>query len=437
MNTNTNKNLSALIRGGQKPNGTVKVSGAKNAGTRLLAAATISDEIVQLNNFPTELVDVQYKVDFINKSGGKVVLDNSLDTVRIDPSGYVDSLLDNYEYPIRTTYLLVAGLIKRSGKARIPYPGGCKIGNRGYDLHIMVWKSLGAKVEEKEDYIEVTAPSGFKGGIVNFPISTIGGTENALISASISDNETIIKNAYISPEVESLIAFLKSMGVKIETVGNSYIKVEGAKYLRGSIFNVIPDRIEAITWIIYGIISGGNITVKDVPFEIMDIPLIHLEDAGINIYRNDKNVVVGPDCLVNGEIQPFELACGTHPGIISDMQPFYTLLGLHADGVSRIYDYRYPERLKYCEELNKFYNDAIEWQTGKIKTVGKSKISSATAKSTDLRGSMAVVLAALMADGDSKIENVEMALRGYNNLEKKLEGLGINIEITENFPEKM
>ncbi|WP_026463364.1 UDP-N-acetylglucosamine 1-carboxyvinyltransferase [Adhaeribacter aquaticus] len=424
-------NLLARIKGGQVPEGTVRVSGAKNAATRLLAASLIADEPVKLENFPTELVDARYKVDFINKSGGKVLINEEEQFLNIDATGYSDTLLLNYDYPIRTTYLLVAGLIKRSGVARIPYPGGCKIGSRGYDLHIMVWEKLGAKVTETPDYIEVSAPNGFQPGEINFPISTIGGTENALISAAIVKGETTIKNAYISPEVESLIDFLRTLGAKIDVVGNSFVRVIGSDYLRGSIYRVMPDRIEALTWMVYGIISGGKIVVEDVPFSTMEIPLIHLQEAGIDFYRNTRNVIVSPDSLINGNIQPFELACGTHPGVISDMQPFYVLLGLHGDGISRVYDYRYPERMKYCEELSKFYPGGLEWTKGAITTHGGVKLQAASAQSTDLRGSMALVMAALLAEGESEIYNVEMALRGYNNLQQKLKGLGISIEIEE------
>lgn len=426
-----NKNLTAEIIGGQKPKGYVKVSGAKNASTRILAASLIADEEIVLTNFPTQLVDAQYKIDFIRKCGGDVKVDEENETVTINSRNLLDIELDHYDYPIRTTYLLVAGLLKKSKKARIPYPGGCKIGNRGYDLHIMVWEKLGAKVIEKENYIEISAENGLKANVIDFPISTIGGTENALITASLISDETIIKNAYISPEVSSLIDFLKTLGVRIEVVGNSFIKVTGAEYHRGSYFQIIPDRIEALTWIVYGVLSGGHITIEDVPFEIMEIPLIHLKHMGIEIYRNSNNVIVSPECLVNGEIQPFELACGTHPGIISDMQPFFTLLGLHANGISRIFDYRYPERIKYCNELNKFYNSALLAENGYIKINGGHTISSAISESTDLRGSMSVVIAALLANGVSRINNVEMALRGYNNLETKLNKLGVSFKLVE------
>lgn len=422
-------NITALIEGGQIPKGTVKVSGAKNAATRLLAAALISDEKVKLQNFPVNLVDARYKMNFIEKNGGLVVANDEKETVEIDSANLTCKELDSYDYPIRTTYLLVAGLLKKSGIAKIPYPGGCKIGSRGYDLHIMVWEKLGAKVVEKQNYIEVSAPNGLKPAEISFPISTIGGTENALITASIVEGTTIITNAYISPEIENLIGFLRSLGSQIEVTGNSFIKVTGNKYLRGSIFTIIPDRIEALTWLVFGAMSGGTITIENVPFNAMEIPLTHIREAGIDYYQNSNNIYISPECLKNGIIQPFELACGTHPGIISDMQPFYTLLGLHAQGISRIFDYRYPERLQYCAELEKMYNGSIHWEKGKITTTGSKKPVANKVQSTDLRGSMALILAALLAKGQSEVKNAEMALRGYNNLTEKLKKLGVEITI--------
>lgn len=424
-------NLKAYIKGGQIPNGRVKVSGAKNAAVKLLSAALLTDETIHLENFPTELVDAKYQIDFFKKIG--VSIDIIDESILINPENMNNVLLDDYFFPIRTTYLFVAGLLKKSGRAFIPYPGGCNIGNRGYDLHVMIWEKLGAKVIEHDNYIEISAPNGFKTNqVIDFPISTIGGTENALLCASIVEGTTSIKNAYITPEVNSLIDFLRTLGVNISVVGNSFITVRGKKRLRGSRFRISSDRIEALTWIIYGILSKGNITIEDVPFEDMEIPLLHLKDAGIDLYRNSKNISISPDCLPDGVIQPFEVATGTHPGIISDMQPFYVLLGLFSNGISRIYDFRYPERIKYCFELLKFFPDMLAAEHGKIKINGNTSFSpiAANAESTDLRGSMAVVIAALLSDGDSTINNVEMALRGYNNLEEKLKQLGVEIEIT-------
>jgi UDP-N-acetylglucosamine 1-carboxyvinyltransferase len=429
------RNFTAFVSGGNKPIGRLRISGAKNAATRLLAAALIADEPVVLGNFPTQLIDANYKIDFIKKCGGLIDIDDNAETIRINSSNLEDVLLDHYNYPIRTTYLLVPGLIKHSGKARIPYPGGCRIGARGYDLHVMVWENLGAIVRERQDYIEVEAPTGFKPGIINFPISTIGGTEDALICASTIQGETIIKNAYISPEIDNLIQFLRTLGAKIDVVGNSFIKIQGRKILRGSIFEVMPDRIEALTWFVYGVLSGGRVTIEDVPFNAMEIPLIHLKEAGIDYYANSRNINISPDCLLNGTIQPFELATGTYPGVISDMQPFFVLLGLYADGISRVFDYRYPDRTKYLEELAKFYPGQLEWERGAIKIFGRKDVvpETACAFSTDLRGSMVLLLAALLSPGESTIKNAEMAFRGYNKLEKKLVELGILVNIVEEY----
>lgn len=421
--------ITAIVPGGQVPRGAVRVSGAKNSATRLLAAALICDDPIVLENFPTELVDAQYKRDFIQACGGIVDFDAEQDRATIDASGLHDTELTDYNFPIRTTYLLVPGLIKRSGRARIPYPGGCKIGHRGYDLHLMVWREMGATVVERDGYIEVVAEGGFQPCEISFPISTIGGTENALISASTVEGQTTIRNAYISPEVDDLIQFLRKVGAKIEVLGNSHIRVTGTRHLIGAIHRVLPDRIEALTWIIYAALARGTVVIEDVPFEAMEIPLLHLRDAGIDYYRNSTNIVIDPACIRHGAIQPFEVATGTHPGIISDMQPFFVLLGLHADGISRIFDYRYPDRITYCHELSKFYRDMIQCHPGQITLKGSTHIrpTGAVATSTDLRGSMALLLAALLSGEHSHVHRADMAMRGYNKLLAKLAAMGITV----------
>ncbi|SFJ99548.1 UDP-N-acetylglucosamine 1-carboxyvinyltransferase [Desulfomicrobium apsheronum] len=424
---NFKKKLMLKIQGGQAPNGTVKVSGAKNAATKLMAAAMLTSDIVTLYNFPTELIDVRYKADFMSKIGVNLSFDDISSVVTINSNNICIPNLDNYEYPIRTTYLLVAAQLNKNGLARIPYPGGCRIGDRKYDLHVMIWEKMGCKVSEKNDYIEINGQ--LKPAEICFPMATIGGTENALICAAGIDGTTFIRNAYVSPEVYCLIEFLRSIGADISTAGNSFISVTGCKKLRGSSFKIIPDRIEALTWIIFGVLSQGKIIVENVPFDIMEAPLLHLKEAGIDIFQNSTDVYVNNNCLKNKKIQPFEIACGTYPGVISDMQPFYTILGLKAHGISRIYDYRYPDRTSYLSELEKFCPDALKWESGKITINGPSKFIPANAVSTDLRGSMSLVMAALLADGNSTIIDVELALRGYNRLLEKLQGLELRCKI--------
>lgn len=419
--------LYMVVEGKQIPNGTIKVSGAKNAATRVMAASLIMDGKCTFLNFPTNLLDVKNKGKFIESLGANLSYDDKAEVLEIESSNLSYDSGEDYNISVRTTYLLVPGLLKKCGVARIPYPGGCKIGDRRYDLHIMVWEKMGCEVVEHENYIEVKGK--LKAAEIDFPISTIGGTESALICASLVQETTIIRNAYVSPEVQSLIEFLKSIGVEIVQHGNSYIEVNGPKHFRSTTFRVIQDRIEALTWIIFGAVTGGNILIKDVPFDIMQVPLIHLKDAGIDFYKNSNNAFIEEHGINSNSIQPFEVSCGTHPGVISDMQPFYSLLAMFANGTSRIYDYRYPDRTSYLDELKKFYKEKIEYQSGTITIKGGGKLTAAEVNSTDLRGSMAVLLTAFLAEGTSIIKNINMAMRGYNNLDKKLKDLGLHYNI--------
>jgi UDP-N-acetylglucosamine 1-carboxyvinyltransferase len=428
----------AVINGGARPSGRVRVSGAKNSATRLLAAALLTDKSVFLGNFPTRLVDVGHKIRFCETIGASIAVDHAEGNVRIDASDLKDAQLtrDEYDVPIRTTYLLAAGQLARFGIARIPYPGGCPIGGgssgaRGYDLHMMVWRALGCDVTEKDDHIEIKGKQ-LLGGKIRFPISTVGGTENALLCASVAHGRTEILNAYITPEIEDLITFLRRMGAQIAVHGASHIVVEGsAGLLDGAHMHVMPDRIEALTWMVYGIVAGGEITVDNVPFSAMEVPLLHIAHAGVDLFRNSNSVHVTPECMPKG-VQPFELACGAHPGIISDMQAFFVALAVVGSGTSRVFDYRYPERIAFVSELAKLVDDDVfEAERGKIVVHGKASFRPGVASSTDLRGSMAAVMAALCAEGRSVIHGVHMALRGYNNLAGKLQLLGADMSIYE------
>ncbi|WP_337878942.1 UDP-N-acetylglucosamine 1-carboxyvinyltransferase [Rheinheimera sp.] len=416
-----------IIQGGQVLNGRVRVSGAKNSATRLLAASMLTNETVTLRNFPTKLVDAQHKIKFMRNLGVSIDIQHEQQQLIIKPESITTAVLNDYNVPIRTTYLLTAGQIVRNGIARIPYPGGCKIGSRGYDLHIKVWEELGCKVEEKPDFIEIVG--NFKGNIIDFPISTVGGTENALICTAVADGYSEIKNAYITPEVDDLIEMLRRMGASIEVFGNSLIRVQGrGGLLKGTPMDVMPDRIEALTWITLALLTKGTLVIDDVPFKHLEIPLIHIEKAGVDLYKNSTSVFISPDCVKAGYLQPFEVACGTHPGVISDMQPFYVLLGLLAGGTSQIYDYRYPKRIGYVEELNKLTNNAMIAKEGQITTQGIAKFIGAEVESTDLRGSMAVIMAGIAASGTTRVNGVSMALRGYNDLVGKLSQVGIEVQ---------
>jgi UDP-N-acetylglucosamine 1-carboxyvinyltransferase len=219
------------------------------------------------------------------------------------------------------------------------------------------------------------------------------------------------------------------MGVSIDFKGNSCIQVIGKKKLRSVEHSLIYDRIEAFSWIVYGIISEGDILIKNVPFIDMEIPLIHINNMGIDLLKNSNFIYLNKLYTSTKNLQPFELACGTHPGIISDMQPFFTLLGLKSNGSSRIHDYRYPKRTNYLSELIKFCPNSLKWSDGNIVTKGPAQFKGADAYATDLRGGMSLVLAGLISEQNSQIQNIEMVLRGYNKLEEKLNKLKIKTKI--------
>lgn len=413
-----------VIRGRQVPKGIVRVSGAKNSATRLLAAALVAQEPVHLWNFPTELVDVKRKAEFISELGASVQLDSGSESCEIRVPDLFPERVKCRSLPVRTTYLLAAGQLARKGIAYVPYPGGCRIGERGYDLHLMIWERLGCSITESENHIEIRGH--LTAGEIEFPFFTVGGTENALISASVAKGTTVIRNAYISPEVRDLIGFLGDLGAHIEVHGNSLVVVRGAGgLLRGASYDVMPDRIEALTWIIYGVLAEGEMIVENVPLEVLDVPLLHLRHAGIDFFQNSRSVYIHPRCVGSAGIQPFEVSCGTYPGVISDMQPFFVLLGLFANGISRIHDYRYPSRTTYAGELQRLAPEALTIKHGEIITRGPAELRGAQVTSTDLRGSMVLVLAALLAEGESTVRDAEMALRGYNKLVEKFSGLGI------------
>lgn len=422
--------LKAHVEGGQPLGGTVRVSGAKNSATRLLAAAALTDEAVTLTNAPTDLVDLNHKIRFLRQAGAVITTRRQEEALDVVARDLGESPYDGGDdFPIRTTYLLVAGQIRKAGRARVPYPGGCRIGARGYDLHMMVWRNLGCTVTEHPAFIEVVG-DGFRGGRIAFPISTVGGTENALLCAAIARGPTEIVNAYITPEIDDLIDLLRRMGARIEVLGNSLVRVEGVGRLSGARKSVMPDRIEALTWIVLALMARADLRIDDVPFADMQIPFIHLEKVGVDLFRNSRSVHVHPDSIGVRGLQPFEVACGTHPGVISDMQPFFVLLGLIADGTSRIFDYRYPERIAYAAEIAKACpGGAIEAVAGRIVAHGPAGFRGATMRSTDLRGSMAMLMVAICADGRSTVEDVQMALRGYNRLQDKLSTLGVTIDI--------
>jgi UDP-N-acetylglucosamine 1-carboxyvinyltransferase len=412
-----------IIDGPRIASGTIRISGAKNSAICLIAAALLTDEEVHITNFPSTLEDIKNKLRLMEQLG--VAYDLLPDEVVIS-AGTIANTLCDYNSAIRTTYLLAAGQLHRNGVARIPYPGGCPIGDRKYDLHLKLWEMMGCRVSEEESYIQLECDR-LVGCDIHFPLPTIGGTENALLCGAVAEGTTHIRNSYISPEVLDLVQMLTSMGARISVEGTTFIEIEGVRRLSATSHRVIPDRLEAVSWIITAAVTGGTIKLLDVPFEFIEVPLIHLRYIGVDFRREGDVLHVNADGGRRRRLDPFVISCGVYPGVVTDVQPFFTVLATQADGHSRIVDYRYPRRFAYIEELRKMGGEFVS-EVGQVMVEGPVALKGSDVVATDIRGGAALLVAALIAKGRTVIGNPRTILRGYDNLLNKITALGIPFE---------
>ncbi|EKB48326.1 UDP-N-acetylglucosamine 1-carboxyvinyltransferase [Cecembia lonarensis] len=401
--------------------GQVKVSGAKNSSLRLLAASLLTDEKVELYNFPNGLLDVQVHLAMLKILGKEI--QSYEDTVLISEiDANVTTILNWEGRSIRNTLLILGALTTRYGKGRVPLPGGCKLGERKYDLHVMLLERLGAKVWEEDGFL-CAASNGERlvGNEIHLPMRSTGATENAILCGSLAKGETVIWNPHIRPEIMDLIGLLKKMGAKIKVFGQKCIVIEGVDKLKGAKHVVIPDNMEAITWAIGSVITKGDVEIINFPFEHLEVPLIHLRESGMKYYRGSHSLIVR-----GGEAYPVEISTGPYPGINSDMQPLFAVYGAISQGESKIIDLRFPGRYGYAEELSKMgMNYKVDGDMLFIK--GGTPLKGTSVKALDLRAGIALLLAGLTAEGETLIENSWQILRGYEFLEKKLEELNVII----------
>ena len=402
--------------------GEVRVSGAKNSALRLLAASLLTSEVVRLTNYPSTLLDACLHVEMLEALGKRCVL-NSESELEISEISVPASELVWEKRSIRNTLLILGALTSRTGKGKVPLPGGCKLGDRKYDIHIMVLEALGARVWEEENYLCAEVPSGRKltGTDIYLPLRSTGATENSIISACLADGTTRIWNPHIRPEILDLIAFLRSLGAKIEVRGQESIVVDGVDELGSATHNVIPDNVEALTWMIGAAITNGDVEIIDFPFEHLEVPLIHLRESGIRFYRMDNRLIVrGSSCY------PIDISTGPYPGINSDMQPLFAVLGAVAKGESRIVDLRFPGRYAYAEELAKM---GVKSQTKDNLLVvdGGYPLHGSKVTALDLRAGAALMTAGFAADTPTTIDNAWQIARGYDQLDKKLSSLGARV----------
>lgn len=404
-----------------KIEGVVNLSGAKNSALRLLAASILTDESVILENYPAGLLDAQIHVEMLQNLGKVCVLGGG-DSIKITSGGSFEKKLVWNKRSIRNTLLIIGALLSRYGYGAVPLPGGCKLGDRKYDIHVMVMESMGAKVWEDGDYLHAEVAGGLTGCDIKLPIRSTGATENAIIMGVLAKGTTRIWNPHIRPEIIDLVDMLNKMGAKITIFGQEHIEIVGVEGLRGVRHQVISDNMEAITWVVAAAITGGDLEIRNFPHQDLEVVLAHLKAAGAQLYKNEFSTIIrGSKCY------PLEISTGPHPGINSDVQPVLAAWAAAANGESRIIDLRFPGRYGYAEELNKMgLNTKIDGDMLKIYGAG-GNLRGAKVKALDLRAGAALLLSGLMANGLTEIEDAWQISRGYVDIVGKMKSLGAKV----------
>jgi len=407
--------------------GEVRLSGAKNSVLKLLTASILTSSKVELKNYPETLLDAGIHVGMLEKLGKSCHV--SMGRIVIEESQDLTTKLTWDDRSIRNTLLMLGALTTRFGSAKVPLPGGCKLGDRSFDLHVMVLERLGARVSEEGDYL-VTEVIGegkrLKGTDIHLPIRSTGATENAIIAGSLAIGTTTIWNPHIRPEIIDLVNFLNTMGADIHVYGQERIVVNGVDSLDGIAYTVMPDNMEAITWLAAAVTTKGDVEIVNFPKKDLEVALIQLESSGAKLYFNDDRVIVrGGRCL------PLEISTGPHPGINSDVQPILAAYAACANGQSTIVDLRFPGRYGYVEQMAKL---GVKYEiTGNaLKILGHGgKLKGAEVKAVDLRAGAALALCGMVSDGQTIINDAWQILRGYDKFVSKLQALGAHVTLED------
>jgi UDP-N-acetylglucosamine 1-carboxyvinyltransferase len=408
-----------IIKGGRRLSGDVTVSGSKNASLPIFCSTILAPGIHEISNVPF-LRDINTTIKVLESLGARV--EGNGNVVRIDTTG-VNNVEATYDLvkTMRASVLVLGPLLARHGRARVSLPGGCAIGARPIDQHLKGLKALGAEIKLEHGYVEARARK-LKGARINFDISTVGGTEHLMMAAAMARGETILENAAREPEIVDLAAVLAKMGARIEGAGTDTIRIDGVSELRSMSHRVMPDRIEAGTFMIAAAMTGGDIRISGMQLEHLDALAFKLQDAGVEIVNKDNKVrVKGPRKIasVNIKTRPY-------PGFPTDMQAQFMALMCLADGASVISENIFENRFMHVSELLRFGADiVVEGNSATVK--GVRKLSGAPVMATDLRASACLILAGLAADNTTEVSRIYHLDRGYEAIEKKLAGLGADI----------
>jgi UDP-N-acetylglucosamine 1-carboxyvinyltransferase len=412
-----------VIRGGNPLLGTIKVSGAKNSALPCMAAAILTEDEVILENIP-QVRDIETERKLLESMGAEVELGYGRAQHRTSiKCAVLSDPVAKYEIvkTMRASSLVLGPLIARTGMARVAMPGGCAIGGRPIDLHIKGLEAMGATITQEHGYLEART-NRLKGAHIVFDKITVTGTEDLLMAAALADGESLFENCAREPEVTDLIALLNAMGAQIEGSGTSTLKIKGVAKLHGARHRINPDRIEAGTFLIAGAITGGDLNVDGCNPEHLGSLLSKLEECGVKLEVGKDSVrVKSGSKLVAADITTEE-----YPGFPTDMQAQFMALLTQAEGTSIVTENIFENRFMHVSELNRMgANISVSGRTATVR--GGAKLQSAAVMCSDLRASAALVLAALVADGESILDRVYHMDRGYERLEEKLRGVGAQI----------
>ena len=410
------------IKGGAKLSGSIQISGAKNSALPVIAATILSDKPVTLTNLPN-VVDIRTLLKLLGILGGTV--EHNRTVAKID-NGTMNSTKAVYEIvsQMRASILVLGPLLARFGECEVSLPGGCAIGQRPIDLHLKALEAMGAKIEIKGGYVRAEAPNGLQGTRIVFDKITVGGTENIIMAASLAHGTTTIVNSAKEPEIVQLCEMIADAGVKIEGIGTSEIIIEGTgqKPLNFKEVEIIPDRIEAGTYLCAAAITASRITLEKVNADHIQASIDKLESMGcVFEIEEDKITICGKERL-----KPVSLITTEYPGFPTDMQAQFMAVSIMAIGESVVEERLFENRFMHVSELNRLGADI--WLKGNIAAVRPvAELNGADVMATDLRASSALVLAGLVANGTTNVHRIYHLDRGYDNLEGKLASLGADI----------
>lgn len=412
------------MRGGRPLNGEISVSGAKNAALKLMSAALLTGESLYLENAPNALRDIRSQSDLLEYLGCAVKREGRLMALNA-------STVDNFTAPydlvrkMRTSILVLGPLLARSGQARVSLPGGCAIGTRPVDLHLKGLEEMGADIRIEEGYINAKAPAGgLRGATIRFPKVSVGATENLMMAATLAKGTTTLVNAAREPEISDLGECLIKMGAKISGLGTDTITIEGAPHLSGARHKILPDRIEAGTYIIAAAMTGGTLRLKNARLEHLTAALGHLSQAGVEVERDGDAVIVSRN---GARLRGVDIMTEPYPGFPTDLQAQFMAMLTLAEGAGMVTETIFENRFMHVPELARMGADITVHSHSAI-VRGVKKLKGAEVMATDLRASVALVLAGLVAEGATTINRIYHLERGYEDIAGKLSACGADIE---------